>query len=84
MTNELKSLRKLGFDLVAFYKSDRSITFTLQNDDVEEEIEVIVYKDGDDIDFIFDKRMYIRLEVMEALVDIDWRGIESGKVCIDL
>ena len=69
-------LEKLGWIFREYYKNERVITYSFYNKNMEEEIEVIVYRDSHDIDFIFDNRMYVRLEVMKALVDIDWKGVE--------
>lgn len=71
-----KGLEKLGWIFREYYKNERVITYSFYNKNMEEEIEVIVYRDSHDIDFIFDNRMYVRLEVMKALVDIDWKGVE--------
>ena len=71
-----KGLEKLGWVFREYYKNERARTYSFYNKNMEEEIEVIVYRNNHDIDFIFDNRMYVRLEVMKALVDIDWKGVE--------
>ena len=69
-------LEKLGWIFREYYKNERVITYSFYNKNMEEEIEVIVYRDSHDIDFIFDNRMYVRLEIMKAIADIDWKGVE--------
>ena len=73
---KLNALRKLGYELKENNKSDRAITHTFVDRDTEEEFEVVVYRADHEIDYQFDMGMYVKDDLMRALVDVDWKQID--------